>query len=96
MVINSNIQPLSEEYISNQKTYSQIIDNHRTVHKQTSEGARTDAVEKHVSRGKLLARERIQLLIDSQTQFLELSLLAAYGQYNNEFPYAGIVTGIGL
>ena len=54
------------------------------------------AVEKHRDRGKLLARERINLLLDKGTPLLELSSMAAYDQYNNEFPSAGIVTGIGL
>jgi 3-methylcrotonyl-CoA carboxylase beta subunit len=95
MVIQSNIKQQSEEFISNKLAYSEIQDNHSRLLQKVREGARADATEKHVSRGKLLARERIQLLIDPKTQFLELSLFAAYGQYNNEFPYAGIVTGIG-
>ena len=52
--------------------------------------------KRHISRGKLLARNRIEKLIDPNTPFLELSTLAAYKQYNNDFPSAGIVTGIGL
>ena len=52
--------------------------------------------ERHISRGKLLVRDRIDKLIDPNTPFLELSTLAANGQYNNDFPSAGIVTGIGL
>ncbi len=52
--------------------------------------------ERHKSRGKLLVRERIDRLIDPNTPFLELSPLAAIGQYNDEFPSAGIVTGIGV
>src|SRR3989339_1026049 len=54
------------------------------------------AIAKHTERGKLLVRQRIDLLVDEVTSFLELSSLAAYGQYNNEFPSAGIVTGIGV
>ncbi len=53
------------------------------------------AVIKHISRGKLDPRTRIELLIDKDTPFLELSTLAAYDQYDNQFPSAGIVTGIG-
>ncbi len=52
--------------------------------------------ERHKKRGKLLAHERIDLLIDPQTPFIELSALAAYNQYNNTFPSAGIITGIGV
>lgn len=62
----------------------------------TINGAPAQAVKKHKERGKLLARERIDLLIDPNTPFLELSTLAAYGLYNNEFPSAGIITGIGV
>ncbi|MGM0622139.1 MAG: carboxyl transferase domain-containing protein, partial [Bacteroidota bacterium] len=54
------------------------------------------SIEKHRERGKLLARERIDLLVDPKTYFLELSSFAAYDQYNNAFPSAGIVTGIGV
>ncbi len=53
------------------------------------------AVIRHRSRGKLDARSRIELLIDEYSPFLELSVLAAFGQYDNEFPSAGIITGIG-
>lgn len=52
--------------------------------------------ERHIGRGKLLARDRIDRLIDPNTPFLELSPLAANGQYNDAFPSAGIVTGIGI
>jgi acetyl-CoA carboxylase carboxyltransferase component len=50
----------------------------------------------HLSRGKLLVRDRINLLVDPNTPFLELSPLAGFGQYEDQFPSAGLVTGIGL
>lgn len=53
-------------------------------------------VEKHHSRGKLLARERILKLIDEGTEFIELSALAAHDVYKFPAPAAGIVTGIGV
>jgi acetyl-CoA carboxylase carboxyltransferase component len=53
------------------------------------------AVERHRARGKLLARERIERLIDPGAAFLELAALAAHGLYDGEAPAAGIVTGIG-
>jgi acetyl-CoA carboxylase carboxyltransferase component len=53
------------------------------------------AVELHRSRGKLLPRERIDAILDSGSPFLELSPLAAFGQYGDDAPSAGIVTGIG-
>lgn len=64
--------------------------------RQVSAGGPAAAVAKHKERGKLLARERINLLVDANTPFLELSPMAAWDMYNNEFPSAGIVTGIGI
>jgi acetyl-CoA carboxylase carboxyltransferase component len=58
-------------------------------------GGGEDAVKRHRSRGKLLARERIDLLLDPGSPFLELSPLAAWEMYEGEAPSAGIVTGIG-
>ncbi len=54
------------------------------------------AVERHRSRGKLLARERIDRLVDPGAAFLELGALAAWDLYGGEAPSAGIVTGIGV
>src|SRR5437667_1439794 len=59
-------------------------------------GGGEDAIAKHRKRNKLLARERVQLLCDPDTPFLELSPLAAWNMDHNEAPSAGIVTGIGL
>ncbi|MFW5975093.1 MAG: carboxyl transferase domain-containing protein, partial [Bacteroidota bacterium] len=63
---------------------------------KTLEGGPEKLKNKHISRGKLLVRQRIEKLLDPHTPFLELSTLAAYNQYNNEFPSAGIVSGIGI
>lgn len=53
------------------------------------------ARQKHIARGKLLPRERVEQLLDPGTPFLELSPLAAYDMYNGDAPAAGIITGIG-
>jgi 3-methylcrotonyl-CoA carboxylase beta subunit len=58
-------------------------------------GGGEKAVERHHARGKLLARERIERLVDPGAAFLELSPLAAHEMYDGEAPGAGIVTGIG-
>lgn len=63
---------------------------------QVKQHSNHSAIQKHIDRGKLLARQRITLLIDSGTPFLELSALAAWQQKDDQFPSAGIVTGIGL
>src|ERR671919_3173863 len=59
-------------------------------------GGGEKAVERHRSRGKLIARERIDRLVDPGTAFLELNALAAWDLYDGEAPSAGIVTGIGV
>jgi acetyl-CoA carboxylase carboxyltransferase component len=66
----------------------------RTAH--VTQGGGEKSLERHRSRGKLPARERIDLLIDPDTAFLELSALAAWGLYDDQAPSAGIVTGIGV
>ena len=57
---------------------------------------RARAIERHEQRGKLLPRDRIDLVIDDGTPFLELSTLSGWGQYDDQAPGAGIVTGVGL
>jgi len=59
-------------------------------------GGGEQAVERHRARGKLTARERIDLLCDPGTAFLELNALAAWDLYDGQAPSAGIVTGIGV
>lgn len=84
------------EYLDNFRNYSEVLKTFRENLSVVTAHGPAPAIEKHRSRGKLLARERINLLVDPNTPFLELSSFAAYNQYNNAFPSAGIVTGIGL
>lgn len=58
-------------------------------------GGGAHAVKRHREQGKLLARERIEKLLDPDTPFLEIGALASYGLYDGAAPSAGIVTGIG-
>ncbi|HQU27235.1 MAG TPA: carboxyl transferase domain-containing protein, partial [Acidimicrobiales bacterium] len=58
-------------------------------------GGPEEARHRHVERGKLLPRERVERLLDPGTAFLELSPLAATGLYDDEVPGAGIITGVG-
>jgi 3-methylcrotonyl-CoA carboxylase beta subunit len=67
---------------------------HKLLH--IKEGGNPSAKQRHSDHGKLLARERIQLLLDPNTDFLELSPLAGYELYDEELPAAGLITGIGL
>ncbi len=94
--IESKIDTKSAEFRSNFEAYQQLLGQYRQRMADTIHGAPEQAVKKHKERGKLLARERIDLLVDPNTPFLELSTMAANGIHNNEFPSAGIITGIGV
>jgi acetyl-CoA carboxylase carboxyltransferase component len=63
---------------------------------QVAAGGGEKATERHRSRGKLTARERIDRLVDPEGAFLELNALAAWELYEGQAPAAGIVTGIGV
>jgi 3-methylcrotonyl-CoA carboxylase beta subunit len=95
-IIETRIDRNSPEFEENTHYFQQLLEqlNERVRHVQQGGGA--DAIAKHRKRNKLLARERVQLLCDPDTPFLELSPLAAWNMYHNEAPSAGIVTGIGL
>lgn len=92
----SDIKTSLPEFITNRESFKGTLEEYYRILSQTISGGTKDSVFKHKSRGKLLARERIDLLVDPGTPFLELSPLAAYGMHDNQFPSAGIVTGIGL
>src|SRR6202043_2712820 len=72
-----------------------LIDDLRAKVVELGRGGAEEARQKHLARGKLLPRERVQRLLDPGTPFLELSPLAAYGMYDNAAPGAGVITGIG-
>src|SRR6187397_3336326 len=63
---------------------------------KAAKGGNEESRERHVSRGKLLPRDRVESLLDPGSPFLELSPLAANGMYDDDAPAAGIVTGIGV
>jgi len=96
ITLKTKIDTQSDEFKNNKKEFLKLMDEYKRILKETTGGGSERSVKKHKERGKLLARERINLLIDPNTPFMELSPMAAYNQYNNDFPSAGIVTGIGV
>jgi len=73
----------------------ELVDELRSRSALVAAGGGEKAVERHRSRGKLLARERIDRLVDPGTAFLELNALAAWDVYDGQAPSAGVVTGVG-
>jgi acetyl-CoA carboxylase carboxyltransferase component len=96
ITLKSKVDVRSDDFKRNKKEFVKLLDEYKKILAENTRGGSDRAINKHKERGKLLARERINMLIDSNTPFLELSPLASYNQYNNEFPSAGIVTGIGV
>ena len=93
--IESKIRTNSSEFQANAAHMSALIGQLKEELAKVRLGGPEELRKRHKERGKLLARERIEALIDPNTPFLELSPLAAYGMYDNPSS-AGIVTGIGL
>lgn len=94
-VLNTQIDVVGAEFQSTQKFHNSLLDDFKKRLEKISLGGGEKAVERHRSRGKFLARERIEKIIDPGTGFLELSSLAAEEVYDFEVPSAGIITGVG-
>ena len=94
-VINSKISTKSAEFAANVSAMQAQVDDLETTLAHISQGGGAKSCERHISRGKLLPRERVQGLLDPGSPFLELSALAAHDVYGEEVPAAGIITGIG-
>src|SRR2546425_6671077 len=95
-VLQSQINPASATFKSNMAHNLEQVRLLRERLQHVQEGGGARAVTLHRQRGKLLARERIDTLLDPGAPFLELSALAAHDMYDNAAPAAGIVTGIGV
>ncbi len=94
-VIPSSINCRSPEFIARAKAMSGLVDTLNETLRDIQEGTDSLARRKHESRGKLHARDRINLLLDRGSPFLEIAPYAAYKLYDEDVPAAGIVTGIG-
>jgi len=94
-VLTSSIRPGDAQFEANSSAMRALVAQLRERSAAAALGGSPSARERHRARGKLLPRERIDLLLDPGTPFLELSALAAFDMYGGEVPGAGIVSGIG-
>ena len=94
-VIDSKLNVRGEEFRNNAEGMRALVADLRERSALVARGGSEEARQKHLGRGKLLARDRINALVDPGTPVLELSAMAAYGMYNDEVPAAGVVTCIG-
>ncbi|HEY0374051.1 MAG TPA: carboxyl transferase domain-containing protein [Amnibacterium sp.] len=93
--IDTHLDVRGDEFRRNREHMRELVANLERRLARVRAGGGDAQVERHRSRGKLLARERVERLVDRGAAFLELSPLAAEGLYDDDAPGAGIVTGIG-
>ena len=94
-VLASAVETRSEGFRANAAAMRALLDQLAARTREAAAGGPPAARQKHLGRGKLLPRERVERLLDPSAPFLELSPLAAHGMYGGEVPGAGMITGIG-
>src|SRR5436190_1032175 len=95
-VLTSQLDREAEEFTRRRERMEELVAEVRQRTAQVARGGGEKATERHRSRGKLPARERVDRLVDPGTAFLELNALAGWDLYDGGAPSAGIVTGIGV
>jgi 3-methylcrotonyl-CoA carboxylase beta subunit len=94
-VLSSAVDPRGDEFQANRRHMRALVEDLHARVARIREGGGERAREKHLARGKLLPRDRVDGLLDEGAPFLELSQLAASGLYDDEVPSAGLIAGIG-
>jgi 3-methylcrotonyl-CoA carboxylase beta subunit len=92
----SNARPVSDEFRTNDASQRRAVAELRARLVQTALGGPESSRKRHVARGKLLPRDRIDHLVDRGSPFLEVAPLAANGMYDDEVAGAGLIAGIGV
>jgi 3-methylcrotonyl-CoA carboxylase beta subunit len=93
--LETALDPAAPEFAANDAAMRALVADLRQTVDAVRQGGGEQARQRHLSRGKLLPRERVRALIDPLSPFLEVGQLAAHGLYGGEVPSAGIITGIG-
>lgn len=94
-ILKSSLDVTSTSFADNKAAMTHLLSQLQARTEETAKGGSERARERHVERGKLLPRERVERLLDPGAPFMELSALAAYGMYDGEAPGAGMIAGIG-
>eukprot|EP01136_Pigoraptor_vietnamica_P038224 Opistho-1_new@107252 len=94
-VLTTKLNARSADFKSNAEAMRGLLDDLNKRLEKIAEGGGEAARSKHVSRGKLLPRDRVEMLLDPGTPFLELAPLAGLNMYDNAAPGGGIIAGIG-
>jgi len=94
-VIKSKVDRESDDFLQNAAANAALAADLKDVIEHINTGGSARSRERHLVRGKLLPRDRIETLTDDDSPFLEIGQLAAWQVYGDEVPAAGVVTGIG-
>ena len=94
-ILQSKVNTGTAEFLQRRSEMNSLVDELAKNCEKTQNGGSKSAREKHLARGKLLPRERIDYLLDTGSPFLEVAPYAAFDMYDGQVPSAGIVTGIG-
>jgi 3-methylcrotonyl-CoA carboxylase beta subunit len=94
-VIPTAVDKSSPDFKENAEDLGKVMAKYVELHNRISKGGPQKSRDKHIERGKMLARDRVTSLIDPGSPFLELSPLAAHEVYDEDVPSAGMITGVG-
>src|SRR5260221_12989084 len=93
--IESRLNTNSDEFRRNRDAMDSLVKQLRGEIERVRQGGPASGRERHVARGKMLARDRVKKLLDPGSPFLELSPLAAHKMYDDDSPSASIITAVG-
>ena len=94
-IITSKNQPKRSEFQQNSAAMQEVVDDLYVHLRKVVQGGSERARAKHLARGKLLPRERVERLLDVGTPFLRVAPMAAHDMYGEDIPAAGVIAGIG-
>ncbi|MBX3093882.1 MAG: methylcrotonoyl-CoA carboxylase [Cryobacterium sp.] len=94
--LRSSVDTASEAFHDNDRAQRDLVEQLRERIRTTALGGPESSRERHLARGKLLPRDRVDRVLDEGSPFLEIAPLAAYDLYDNDSPSAGVIAGIGL
>ncbi|MCO5063070.1 MAG: methylcrotonoyl-CoA carboxylase [Rhizobiaceae bacterium] len=94
-LIKSQVSPASESFKANAQRMKALVKDIADKAELIERGGSEEARERHVSRGKLLPRDRLAKLLDPGSPFLEIGQFAAYGMYSGDIASAGMIAGVG-
>lgn len=93
--LETSVDPRSVAFAQNRESMTALVDKLRETSARVRAGGGDEARARHLSRGKMLARDRIEALVDPLSPFLEIGHFAAHGMYDGNLASAGVVAGIG-